>query len=265
MNMALLKMTLKKNWVLIAIFYGILTMYLSVMISMFDPEEVNKLLEMVEMFPENLMKAMGFTSIATTLTAYLASWLYGMLMLGLPMVYCIILGNRLVAKMVDNNSIAYLLSTPNSRSRIIITRGVYAILSLILLFAAVTATGVLLSEAIYPGLLDIAAFIKLNIITAMVNMVVMMISFFFSCLFNEAKYSSLLGAGVPIIFLLMNMLSGVSDKIEYLKRFTIYGLFDPVGVINGETVWQAQLIYAAIIAVLFSSAVLIFNKKRLPI
>ncbi len=57
---------------------------------------------------------MGFSGLVTDLTGYLASWLYGLLMFGFPMVYCIILGNRLVARQVDSGSFAYLLSTPHS-------------------------------------------------------------------------------------------------------------------------------------------------------
>ena len=154
MSMVLLKTTLRKNWMLMLIFFGVLLMYLTVMIAMFDPEDMNALNEMIAIFPEELMKAMGFSSLVTDLTAYLASWLYGMLMTALPVVYCIILGNRLVAKMVDNGSFAYLLSTPVSRSAIIITQGFYAILSLFVLFAATAGSGILISEMAFPGLLD---------------------------------------------------------------------------------------------------------------
>ncbi len=262
---ALLKADIKRNWSLLLIFFGVLTLYMFEMISIFDPEEMDKLLAMIDMFPQEILKAMGFSRMVTDLTGYLASWLYGLLMLGFPMVYCIILGNRLVARMVDNSSFAWLLSTPNSRARIIATQGVYALSSLALLFAALTAVGIMLGEASFPGMLDKKAFLSLNLTTMLVNMTVMMISYLFSCIFNETRNSLTFGAGIPIMLLLMNMLGGISDKVEVLKRFTIYGFYDPVRLVSGSKPWWLDITYAVMIAVLFTAAVLIFRKKRLPI
>ncbi len=265
MSFTLLKTVLKKNWTLLLIFFGVLTMYMTIMISMYNPNDMEALTSMLKMFPPELMKAMSFSDMVTDLTSYLASWLYGLLMFGFPMVYCIILGNRLVAKMVDNSSFVYLLSTPNSRVRIIITQGVYALASVALLFAALFGVGVLVSSFMFPNTLDISAFFRLNLTTMLVNMVVMMISFFFSCLFNETKLSLGFGAGIPIAFLIMNMLGGASADAEILKKLSIYGFYDGVEIVRGAKVWGVNLVYIAAIMILFTAAVLVFRKKRLPL
>ena len=265
MSLTLLRSVLKKNWTLLLIFFGVLTMYMTIMISMYDPNDMEALTSMVKLMPEDLMKAMGFATVVTDLTGYLASWLYGLLMFGFPMVYCIILGNRLVAKMVDNSSFAYLLSTPNSRVRIIITQGVYALASIAVLFGALFGVGILTSAAMFPGVLDVGAFFRLNFTTMLVNMVVMMITFFFSCLFNETKLSLGFGAGVPIAFLLLNMLGGASKDMEALKRLSIYGIYDPVELVQKGGALGLNLFYIAIAAVLFAASVLVFRRKRLPL
>lgn len=265
MSFALFKTTLKKNWTLLLIFFGVLTMYMTIMISMYDPNDMEALTSMLKLLPEDIMKAMGFTNVVTDLTGYLASWLYGLLMFGFPMVYCIILGNKLVARMVDNSSFVYLLSTPNSRSKIIITQGIYALVSIIVLFIALFGVGVIFSEVMFSGSLDIRQFSSLNFTTMLVNMVVMMISFFFSCLFNETKLSLTFGAGIPIAFLLMNMLGGASADMEILKDLSIYGFYDPVKLVQGSDILGINLIYIGIIIVLFIASVMIFKKKRLPL
>jgi len=265
MSITLFKTMTKRNWVLLLIFFSVLTMYTSVMLSMYDPQDMEAMNSMLKLFPKDLLKAMGFSNMITDLTGYLAGWLYGMLMIAFPMVYSIILGNRLVAKMVDNGSFTYLLSTPNSRTKIIITQGVYALSSVALLFAALFGVGVLISEAMFPGTLDVSAYLKLNVTTMLVNMVVMMISFFFSCLFNETKLSLGLGSGIPIAFLLMNMLGDASEKLQYLNRLTIYGFYDPVELVHGGDIMAVNLLYMAITAILFASAVLVFKKKKLPL
>lgn len=265
MNLILLKTTFKKNWILMLIFIGVLVMYLAVMVAMFDPEDMNALNEMISIFPEELMKAFGFSSLVTDLTAYLASWLYGMLMTALPVVYCIILGNRLVAKMVDNGSLAYLLSTPVSRVKIILTQGLYAILSVISMFGILTLFGVLICEISFSGHLDVRAFVQLNITTALVNILAIMIAFFFSCLFNESGLSSGASSGVLIGFLLMNMIGGSSEQLEILKKLSIYGMYDPVEIVRGaQTIWLNTGLFIASLILLVVS-VLVFKRKQLPI
>lgn len=265
MSFTLLKTVFKKNWLLLFIFFAVLTMYMAVMISIYEPNDLQALTSILKLMPADLMRAMGFDKVINDLTGYLASWLYGLLMFGFPMVYCIILGNRLVAKMVDNSSFAYLLSTPNSRTKIIVTQGVYALASIMLLFAAVFGVGVLFSAIMFPGALDIGGFIRVNLTTMLVNMVVMMISFFFSCLFNDTKQSLGFGSGVPIAFLLMNMLGNTSAEVEVLKKISIYGFYDPVNLAHGSSSLRVNLVYLGLIVILFVSSVLVFRRKRLPL
>ncbi|MDD2362540.1 MAG: ABC transporter permease subunit [Oscillospiraceae bacterium] len=265
MSITLFKTTLKKNWILLLIFISVLLLYTLEMTLIYDPENMEALTSMLKVFPEELMKAMGFSDLVTDLTAYLASWLYGMLMFAFPMIYCIILGNKLVAKTVDNGSISYLLSTPNSRVKIIVTQGIYAILSVAVLFTALFSISVLICEAKFPDLLDIGAYFKLNVTTMLVNTAVMMVTFFFSCLFNDSKYSFLFGAGIPIMFLLMNMLGGISKDAEFLKKISIYGWYDPVKLVRGKDYFNLNMLFIGIIIVLFIASVLVFKRKRLPI
>ncbi|HOV69603.1 MAG TPA: ABC transporter permease, partial [Clostridia bacterium] len=98
MSITLFKTLIKKNWLLLLIFFGVLTMYTTVMIAMYSPEETEAMASLLKLFPEEMMKAFGFLETVTDLTGYLASWLYGMLMLSFPMIYSIILGNKLVVK-----------------------------------------------------------------------------------------------------------------------------------------------------------------------
>ena len=118
---------------------------------------------------------------------------------------------------------------------------------------------------LFRSALDVAAFFRLNVTTMLVNMVVMMISFFFSCLFNDTKYSVGFGAGVPIAFLLLNMISGASEQAEVLKNFTIYGFYDPVELVYGAGTLGLNLIYLFITAALFAAGIVVFNRKRLPL
>lgn len=265
MSLVLFGHTVKRNWGLLLIFIFVLSFYMTVMTAMYNPDSMEGVAIMVETFPPGIATAVGFDQIPTDLAGFLASWFYGMLMMAFPMVYSIILGHRLVAKMVDNGSFAYLLSTPLTRARIIVTKGVYALASMAFLFAGVFAIGTLYAEAQFPGELNVAAFLSLNITTMLLGMSVMMIVFFFSCLFNQSRYSLGFGAGVPVMFLLMNMLGDSSPDLAFLSDASIFGRMDPMALASGESALAVNLLYGVITAVLFVASVVIFARKRLPL
>ena len=265
MNFPLFKLTLKKNWVLFLIFLGVLTMYTTIMASMYDPDDMAGLMSMFELLPPEIMNALGFAGVFTDVTGFLASWLYGLLMIAFPMVYSIILSNNLIAKMVDSGSMACLLSMPVSRTKIAVTRGIYALCSVAVLQMLIFAIGTITCELLFSDSLQVGAFFRLNVTAMLVNMTVMSITYFFSCLFNDTKYSVGFGAGIPITFLLLNMLGGASSDAEILKKLSIFGWYDPVKLVNGASSLGVNLIYLTITLLLFIAGVIIFNRKRLPI
>lgn len=99
----------------------------------------------------------------------------------------------------------------------------------------------------------------------LVNMTAMAITSFCSCLFSDPKLSLGFGAGVPIIFLLLNMLGNVSEESAILKDFSIYGWYNTVGIANGDGILVINMIYIAIIAVLSASSIIVFRKKQLTV
>lgn len=266
MSFPLLKTTLKKNLMIGIIFFLVMLMYSAVMISMFSPDSIAALNAMFKVLPPDMMKALGFATVFTDFLGYLASWLYGLILTAFPMVYCIILGNRLVAKTVDSTSITCLLTTPNSRTKIIVTKGIYALGSMAVLQILIYAVNLLLTKVMFPNeIMDNMLFLKLNVTVMLVNMTAMAITFFFSCLFNNTALSYGFGAGIPIAFLVFNMVGNASEKATVLKNFSIYGWYDPVKIATGEPVLSVNLIYIGVIVALFEASVLVFKRKRLPI
>ena len=60
----------------------------------------------------------------------------------------------------------------------------------------------------------------------------------FACSFNELKFSIGLGAGLGMAFFLVQMLSQVSDDIEFLKYLTPLTLFNPENIIKYTNIEQ---------------------------
>ncbi len=260
----LFKAGFKLNWLLFLIFLAVLVMYMTIMISMYDPENVEAMNVYLETLPEVMVDAMGFSTAATELTSFIGLYYYGFIALLFPMIFCIILANRLVATLVDRGSMAYLLSTPNTRVIIVTTQALFIVSCIIIMLLINTTIGISFSESMFPGDLNINIFIKLNLITILLTLAVSSICFFFSCLFNETRYSLAFGAGIPLLFFVVNMLRSVGEKADWLKYLTIYSLFDAGAIISGEqSIILTSLGFAAITLLLYSSGIIIFSRKNL--
>lgn len=148
---------------MLVIFAAILAMYMSVEISMFNPDSMDGLKEMMDMLPQQMINAMNLdVGAETSLVGFLGSYFYGFIVIMVPMIFNIIASNNAAAKLVDSGAMACLLSAPNSRTRVILTQAAALILSNILLMAFVTVMGIAVSQALFPGDLDIHAFLLVN-------------------------------------------------------------------------------------------------------
>lgn len=264
MNFTLFKATLKSNWILFLIFVAILFMYMSIMVSMYDPDNVDAMAQMYEMMPEGIMDAFGYGGVATDLISFISLYFYGFIVLLFPLIYCIIMANRLVAAHVDRGSMAYLLSTPNTRVKVVTTQAVFMASSVVLLLIINAGIGLGFSEIAFPGEMDVPPYLTLNLVTILLTLAISSICFFFSCIFNEAKYSLAFGAGIPILFFVINMLRNISDKYEWLQYLTIYTLYSPEAIVAGEeSVLAISLAFAAIALALYSAGIAIFSRRNL--
>jgi ABC-2 type transport system permease protein len=263
-SFSLFKATTRSNWVVFLIFFAVLLMYMVVMLGMYDPETMDAMNLYVEALPQGMMEAFGYDIPVTNLITFMAVYFYGFLVIMFPLIYCIILANRLVAVLVDRGSMAYLLATPNTRAKIVATQGFYLAFSVSLLLALTAAVGIAFCEMMFPEEMDIPAFIKLNLVTIILTLAISSICFFFSCIFNESKFSLAFGGGIPILFFIINMLRNIGGNNEWLKYLTLYSLFDANAIVTG----QQELIsvippFAAVTIVLYSLGIIIFSRRNL--
>lgn len=261
----LLKATAKQNYIVMLIILAVLMMYFSIIISMYDPESQEALEEMLKMMPQELIAAMGFTSLGNTLLSFIASYFYGFLILLLPMIYTIIVANRSIASHVDKGSMAYLLSTPNTRSKIARTQAFFLLVTITILIAFITIIGISLSAILFPGELDVLGFILLNLGALILYYALTGIGFFASCIFNDTKNSLALGAGLPVAFLLFKMIADVGEATSFLKYFSLFTLFNPANLIQGEDFILSLIALAVIAIIAYGAGIHFFSKRDLPL
>lgn len=264
-NFTLFKRGIQGSWKMLVIFAAVLTMYFTIIISMFDPKIGSALIAFEQAMPE-LMAMVGMSTSSTTLIGFMSAYLYGFIMLIFPMVFSILSANKLIASHVDKGSMTYLLAAPVKRSAVAFTQMKVLASGIVLLITYITIVAIAVAEVSFPGELDIGRFIILNIGVLCLHFFIGGICFIFSCIFSDTKYAVGFGAGIPALAFIIQMAANAGDKYADAKYLTFFTLFNADGIVAGEasSIWGVvALLIGAII--LFAGAITIFTKKDLHI
>lgn len=124
----------------------------------------------------------------------------------LPIIYIIIVSNNLIASQVDKGSLAYVLSTPTNRRKVIRTQYLFLVASLVAMYLVVTACS-MGSEFIGYGIKALPLRTLLyNFSSLCVLIALGGVTFFSSCFFNSSKHSFALGGGFCVVNFLATIL-----------------------------------------------------------
>ena len=264
-NRALYVREMKRSVKLLIIFGMILTMYVSVIINMYDPNMMNMLDKFREVMPE-LMAAVGIKAYAVNLLGFMISYLYGFIMLIFPLLFCILRGNALIAKYTEKGSMISLLAAPVKRRTIAFTQIGVLISGILLLILYSTIVELICAGSGFPGELDVSGLFILNGGLLCLHLFIGGICFLSSCIFSEIKYSVAFGAGIPAFMYVLQMLANAGGNAEKAKYFTFFTLFHPEGIIDGESsaIAGVLMLFAGAV-VLYILGMIVFERKDLHI
>ena len=263
MNRTLFAKELRANLFVSLIIAAVLAMYIGVIVSMYDPELGESLDAMMQSMPE-MFAAFGMSVQATTLIDFMLNYLYGFLLTIFILVLILIVANKLMVRYLDRGAMAYLLATPNSRTRIALTMVGVMVTILVALMAVVTALEAGFAEALFSGELDMQALMQVNAGLLALWLAMAGLCFLSACLFSNATAALWVGGGLNILFFLMQMISQVGDKFEFLKNVNPLTLFDYYGLAAGDASAVGGAIALAVGAVaLFAVAVAAFDRRDL--
>ena len=112
---------------------------------------------------------------------------------------------------------------------------------------------------------NVGDYINLNLGIFLLMFAISSISFLFSCVFNLTKNSLALGAGIPIAFLILEIMSQASSDLENLRYLSLNTLFNPSAITSGGTFAPQFLVLTALGIALYLLGIKIFKEKDLPL
>lgn len=234
MKGVLFKKEWKSNYKILLIFLALLTMYCCVITTMYDPDLGESLKMMEESMPE-LFAAFHMENPGSTMLEFLINYLYGFIVVVIPMIFILMLANKLVTKYVDKGSMAYLLTTGNGRKNIIVNQAIFLLQMIALVTVYITAACMIFSAVLFPEELDYKKFLILNLGLFALLFFFGGVCFFLACNLNESGKMLGIGGGILVWSVAVQMLSGVGDKVEWIKYLTPLTLFVPNDLVVGET------------------------------
>ncbi|QWU16641.1 ABC-2 type transport system permease protein [Paenibacillus sophorae] len=223
--------------------------------------------DVIKGLPESVMVAFGIQGNLNNAVDYMAMNFYNSLYLYILMAYTILTAVQLVSRFVDRGSMAYLLSTPVNRIQVINTQALVLITGLVTV-SLFTYIGGYLGVLSFADIntFDLRVFTEINLIVMLIFLVIGAYSFLFSCLFNEEKTVMGVSFGLTVLFYALSLASKLSDGLNGLKYFTIFSLYQPESISQGNynvTGISITLCIAAVI--LFVSGSYLFKRKDLSI
>ena len=253
-----LKHTVKSNIKFLCAFTLVLCIFLIVMINVFTPAiTIGTQSALNGTILEHILTGNG------TLIGFMSNSFYALMAILFPMVYSIIIGNRIIAEKIDKGYMAGFLSTPTTRFQIVFSSAIYFILSLVVMWGIVSLVGIVFSNIFQPDALDVDTFLMLNFGVFLYHLVISGICFCSSCIFNSSKNSLILGAGIPLYFFVMSLIIKLSDSLDFLRYFTLNTLFDTQKILDGSGYAGNFVIMVVLSVCLYAVGIIWFQKKDL--
>lgn len=194
----------------------------------------------------------------------------------LPLVYTVIVGDKLFANQIDRGSLAFVLSTPIKRSKIAITQMFYFVVSIVFMFIFITGVDVILTLTI-DNSLELDKILLLNLGLSLFTLAMASITFMFSAIFNYSKHSLSLSGGFALVFfiskilglfgsdLFMNMGIGI-EPMGFFNKVTMISLFNTSSILDGSSDYIIQFAILLLISTIcFTTGSIWFTKKDIPV
>ena len=217
--------------------------------------------DMMEMFPEAMLKALSMENAnLTTTTGYLSLVaLYFYLMVG---VFAVLLGSNIISKEERDKTAEYLMTLPISREKIIFSKLVTAITNCIILDLVIVVSTI---TAMYQYNLDAEFYdflMDLSLAILLMMFIFLSIGMFLASILKRYKSSGKISASLLMGLYFLNVLAALSDKLDFLKYVTPFKYFEASKLLHNNGLELKYVILSIIIMVLGIAGTFIVYPRR---
>ncbi|GIP22981.1 ABC transporter permease subunit [Paenibacillus sp. J22TS3] len=270
MNLSLYAQMLKNNakgissYALGSAFYIMLMLWLYPSIA----EHAQVMNDLLKSIPSGITKAFGLENGMGDLESFLSGEYYGLIFIIILSIFSLMISTQLMARMVDQGSMAYLLSTPTTRAQVASTQAAVMITGLLIIMAATTLAGfagnlLFISD---PGAFHAGNFLRLNLMGFLMFFALSGASFLVSSVSNDEKRAMSISGVIVIGSYCLDLIGRLSEQTGWMRNLSVFSLFRPSELVKGSAEWTGQLwILLSIGALFYILAVVLFRRRDLPL
>lgn len=257
-----MKINLKSFIIWTAILIGLFLVVFLMYPSIINSENMEMMDEMMEMFPEEVLKAFNM-DISSIDSAF--GWLktegfvFVLLITG---IYSGILGSNILLKEESDKTIEYLNSVPVTRKKIVGTKILCAILYIILMVISLgifNFVGLSLS-----GDFDKKSYVLLSITPIFSSIVIFALCLFLSTFTHKTKKTLGISLGIVFASYFLQVISELSESTEFLKYISTFTLADIRNVIVEAKINPLMVVLSvALTATFIFLTVIHYDRKEL--
>ncbi len=217
--------------------------------------------------PQGLLKVIGYNNGIGQLADYMAGEFYGLIYIIIFAIFAVTIAGKLVAHLVDNLAMAYLLSTPISRVRLAVTQAATLVTGTAIIAAFCTLGGILGARWFAPHThLDAGRFIELNLVGFLIFAVVSAYSFLFSCVSRDERTALSLSSGLTLVFYAFNTVGLLGTHLAWMRRLSLFAAYNAQNIVHGNAhVVLVSTSMAAVALLLFAAAAIGFRRRELAL
>ncbi len=221
--------------------------------------------QLIKQMPPGLIKAFGMDqlSMADPLGYYATKGYLMIILFG--SIYAVMLAGNMLSKEHNEKTIEFLLSKPIGRSGIV-TEKLLAVFTNLLIFNLVITAANYLGFWLAEAEFDLRVFLLLSAAPLLLHLVFASISFLLSSRMNKSRNIVSISLGLVFVMYFMDILSGVSDKLENLKYITPYEYVDAVEIVVSRSMNPIYIgIISAVILLCTIASYLIYQRRDIAV
>lgn len=257
---------LKANLKSLLIWCGVMFLLVTIAVAKFsafagDPS----MLAMVDAMPKAMIDAMSLRAFNLTTVSgfYGIMFLYFALLGGIA---AAMWGSDMISKEERDKTVEFSLVLPVSRSRVITTKALAAVVNCIVFMLVTWGVSLLMVQPYKPDQ-AFYQFLTLQMEAMfMIELIFLAIGLLLGCAMKQYKRSGSTAVAIILVTYFLSVMAGMDPNLDFLKYFTPFKYFDPGALFRtGRMDGTYLLISVAIIVVCVAAAYWVYNKRDLYI
>lgn len=200
-----------------------------------------------------------------TFEAFISGQFFARIWVMLMALYNVETANEVLANLVDDGSLAFLLSTPVPRDEFFLTQALVLFTANVLLVLA-TLIGLYGGAYQFGISIDHWRYFRFSILGLAFYSLIGAYSLFFSAWSTEGEDAFTFATGLTLAFYALDVAGGLSDKLSWTRKLSLFQWYEPQEVLEGTVDPAGSILgLTAGAVILLNLGIQVFMEKDLAI